>query len=63
MEEDIFVKNLQDQSKKLQECQASHSLHSCMSCALFLECEVRKAYVKAVYESMNKGQEGNFDFN
>ncbi|WP_394951771.1 hypothetical protein [uncultured Helicobacter sp.] len=63
MEEDIFVQKLQDQSQKLQECQASHNLGSCMSCESLLECEVRKAYVKAVYESMNKGQEGSFDFN
>ncbi|WP_394980817.1 hypothetical protein [uncultured Helicobacter sp.] len=63
MQEDVFIQNLQDQSQKLQECQTSHNLHSCMPCESFLQCEVRKAYVKAAYESMSKGQDGNFDFN
>ena len=63
MQEDVFAQKLQTQSQKLQECQTSHNLSSCMPCESFLECEVHKAYVKAVYESMNKGQEGSFDFN
>ena len=63
MQEDVFAQKLQTQSQKLQECQTSHNLGSCMPCESFLECEVRKAYVKAVYESMNKGKEGSFDFN
>ncbi|MBN2768806.1 MAG: hypothetical protein JXQ68_06850 [Campylobacterales bacterium] len=47
---------------ELQACQNEKSLKSCMECEKILECELRDAYVKAVYESMNKGQEGDFEF-
>ncbi len=48
--------------KELQECQKSKTLNSCTPCECFFECEVRKKYVIAVYESMNKGSGGGFEF-
>lgn len=33
-----------------------------MKCDFILECELREIYVKAVYESMNKGSGGGFEF-
>lgn len=61
--DDVYEQALRDRSVSLQECQKAHSLSSCMPCAEFLECPKRKEYVKAVYESLSKGQEGAFDFN
>ena len=46
----------------LQECQKSKNLNSCLKCELVIGCELRNSYVKAVYESMNKGQGGGFEF-
>jgi len=33
-----------------------------MKCIKILECEIRDKYIKAVYESMNKGSGGGFEF-
>ena len=46
----------------LQACQKEHNVDSCMKCEKILGCEVRNDYVKKVYESMNKGQGGGFEF-
>ncbi|RXJ87596.1 hypothetical protein [Arcobacter sp. CECT 8985] len=48
--------------KELKQCQVSKELNSCSSCSLFFECELRKKYILAVYESMNKGSGGGFEF-
>ena len=32
-------------------------------CESLIGCKLRNEYVKAVYESMSKGQHGDFDFN
>ena len=53
---------LNEPLKKLQECQESNNIDSCMRCDKILECELRDSYVKAVYESMNKGSGGGFEF-
>ena len=53
---------LEEQIKILQRCQESKGLNSCTPCEMLLECSVRKEYVKAVYESMNKGSGGGFEF-
>ncbi len=37
-------------------------LNSCKPCSQFFECILRKKYVVAVYESMNKGSSGGFEF-
>ena len=47
---------------RLQACQKEHHLNSCMKCEKILGCEIRNDYVKKVYESMNKGQGGGFEF-
>ena len=47
---------------ELKSCQESNSLKSCTPCSAFFECELRKKYVISVYESMNKGSTGGFDF-
>jgi len=46
----------------LQKCQRDHQVASCLSCEEILNCQLRKEYVNAVYESMNKGQGGGFEF-
>ncbi len=59
---DIYEQRLQEELKKLQECQNSNEVDSCMKCEKIIGCEVRSRYVKAVYESMNKGAGGGFEF-
>ncbi len=49
-------------TEELRKCQQEHQLQSCSKCEKFLECELRDAYVKAVYDSMNKGTGGGFEF-
>ena len=46
----------------LQECHNTHNIDSCMKCDKILKCQIRDTYVKAVYESMNKGSGGGFEF-
>lgn len=48
--------------KELNQCQNSKGFNSCNPCTEFFECELRKKYVLAVYESMNKGSGGGFEF-
>jgi len=48
--------------KELQKCQQQMGLKSCTPCEKLLDCELRNKYVKAVYESMNKGSGGGFEF-
>ena len=59
---DKWEELLEVQIKILQECQITKNLNSCTPCKFLLECETRKAYIKAVYESMNKGSGGGFEF-
>jgi hypothetical protein len=47
---------------ELKNCQESNNLKSCSDCSKFFECDLRKKYVIAVYESMNKGAGGGFEF-
>ena len=47
---------------ELKTCQESNSLKTCSDCDKFFDCELRKKYVIAVYESMNKGSGGGFEF-
>ena len=46
----------------LKQCQIQHNVESCMKCEKLLDCEVRDKYIKVVYESMNKGSGGGFEF-
>lgn len=59
---DQFDIKLNEELQNLQECQKNKNLVSCLKCENIMECELRKEYVKAVYESMNKGQGGDFEF-
>lgn len=44
-------------------CQNSKNLNSCYNCNEIFNCQTRKNYVDAVYNSMSKGKtEGGFDF-
>ena len=47
---------------ELKVCQEQKSFKSCSDCSEFFECELRKKYVLSVYESMNKGAGGGFEF-
>ena len=47
---------------ELKSCQDTNNLKSCTPCGKFFECELRKKYIIAVYESMNKGAGGGFEF-
>jgi hypothetical protein len=59
---DEWELKLEDQLQILKNCQADKNLAGCESCSIFFECDVRKTYVVAVYESMNKGSSGGFEF-
>lgn len=64
--EDIVIDEwdlkLDEKIVELKTCQESNSLKTCSDCSKFFECELRKRYVIAVYESMNKGSVGGFEF-
>ena len=47
---------------ELENCQRTHQVKSCMKCDKLLDCTVRDAYIKAVYDSMSKGAGGGFEF-
>ncbi|NPA73851.1 MAG: hypothetical protein GXO12_03995 [Epsilonproteobacteria bacterium] len=59
---DEFELKLEQKSKILKECQKEKGLDSCLKCDKIIGCETRNEYVKAVYDSMNKGQSGGFEF-
>ena len=46
----------------LEACQNQQQVSSCLKCDKLLECEIRDAYIKAVYDSMSKGKGGGFEF-
>ena len=53
---------LQAKKRELEECQQLQQVNSCLSCSKIHECEIRDAYVHAVYNSMSKGAGGGFEF-
>ena len=59
---DKWELELEEQIKILKQCQDSKQLSSCSICEQFLNCQTRQQYIKAVYESMNKGSGGGFEF-
>jgi hypothetical protein len=61
-QKDKWQELLDKELENLKTCQQSKNINSCMKCQSALECEVRETYVKAVYESMNKGSGGGFEF-
>ncbi len=59
---DDWEQKLEVKLSELKECQNSKQFDSCSKCSEFFECVLRKEYIKAVYESMNKGSVGGFEF-
>jgi len=59
---DKFEEALEEKIKLLKECQEKNGFKSCLKCDKLFECTLRDEYVKAVYESMSKGQGGGFEF-
>ncbi|MEA3553294.1 MAG: hypothetical protein U9R39_02695 [Campylobacterota bacterium] len=62
LEKDKWQLALDNPLDALNQCQISKNVDSCMKCDKILDCEVRDIYIKAVYESMNKGSGGGFEF-
>ncbi len=59
---DKFEIHLDEMIVKVQACQQEKSLQSCSDCEHFLQCDLRNEYIKAVYNSMSKGDTGGFEF-
>ena len=59
---DQYELHLEEMLEKLRKCQKEKALQTCSACEVFLECELRKEYVDAVYNSMSKGATGGFEF-
>ncbi|MDP3587061.1 MAG: hypothetical protein Q8R58_03335 [Sulfuricurvum sp.] len=58
----VYEGKLDDAKQSLIECQTSKAVESCLSCPQLIGCPIRTQYVRAVYESMSKGEIGGFDF-
>lgn len=61
-EKDKFELYLDEMIEKLQKCQQEKTHKTCSVCEFYLGCELRDEYVKAVYNSMSKGDTGGFEF-
>ena len=59
---DVYEAKLDEAKQALNECQTSKGVDSCLKCSQLLGCPIRGLYVRAVYESMSKGETGGFDF-
>lgn len=59
---DEWELKLEEKLKELQSCQEQIGVNDCLKCDKTFDCEIRKAYVLAVYESMSKGAGGGFEF-
>jgi len=59
---DRYEQKRDDERVKVEACQAEKKMNSCLVCPEVVGCEIRRAYVMAVYESMNKGVGGGFEF-
>lgn len=59
---DKFELYLDEMIEKLQKCQNEKNHKSCSLCEHYFGCELRDEYVKAVYNSMSKGDTGGFEF-
>jgi len=53
---------LTHKKNELEACQVVQQVKSCMKCTKLLDCNIRDAYIKAVYDSMSKGAGGGFEF-
>jgi hypothetical protein len=61
-QKDKFELHLDEMIKKVQACQDEKGYKSCSLCKLYIGCQLRDEYVKAVYNSMSKGDTGGFEF-
>ena len=61
-ERDVFEIKRDEEREKVEACQAEKGHNSCLVCPEVVGCVIRKKYVVAVYESMNKGVGGGFEF-
>jgi hypothetical protein len=59
---DTYEEKLQKSINILKECQQSLSLKSCFNCDKLLNCKTRESYIESVYNSMNRGKSGGFEF-
>ncbi|WP_292654878.1 hypothetical protein [Nitratifractor sp.] len=59
---DKWEEALAQKLETLKACQQEKGLKSCLNCEAIVQCEIRTEYVNAVYESMNKGTGGGFEF-
>ena len=59
---DNWEEILESRLVELQNCQVSKQYKTCTQCSEFFECNIRQSYIQAVYESMNKGLGGGFEF-
>ena len=62
MPQDKWQLALNQPLENLKQCQKNRNIESCFKCDKLLDCEIRENYIKAVYESMNKGSGGGFEF-
>jgi hypothetical protein len=59
---DTFEIALEEKITELKACQSDQGFKSCLPCPKLNDCTLRDTYVNAVYESMNKGAGGGFEF-
>jgi len=59
---DEYELKLKVATETLKECQSRENKESCLKCDKIIGCTIRNEYVHAVYDSMNKGQSGGFEF-
>ncbi len=59
---DEYEIKLQNATNELKICQKEKNVDSCLKCDKIIGCTIRNKYVHAVYDSMNKGQSGGFEF-
>lgn len=57
-----YDKKLDDKIAQIKECQEKHNVDSCLKCDQTIGCTTRSEYVTAVYNSMNEGKSGGFEF-
>ena len=61
-QDDKFELYLDEMIQKVRNCQKDRTLESCSLCEKYLSCELRGEYISAVYNSMSKGETGDFEF-
>ncbi len=60
---EIYEQKLDEALVLLKACQVNKNIKSCFGeCDNFLDCKTRETYIASVYNSMNKGVVGGFEF-